>query len=497
MSSTEVNTKTLQTPQQVDASTNNNLQLFCRFLLTLILIVTTVRFVGFIVRFIDENLQMDFAAFYTAGEALNAGLSPYRTHLQTNPPIWDGISEFLTSRFLYPPLVATFFQPLARLDYATAKILWTLLGLLCLLLSLWLVNRQSKLERTPTFFLAFGILFTTYYPLLTYLERGQIDAINLLLLTIAILALVSAKHSSQLVAGMLIAFATLLKLQCIYFVPFLLWRRQWLALLGFGIGGVFLLTLSIGFNGVGEVTNYLRVEMPRIAQYGDLGAIDQLMDPVDWQILHAGLEDGYTQKDQRHYLPEAFFFTKNATTVRNLHSILRRFVPTISQTIVSLLALTGFAACLIAWDYLHGAHSAVRSARQQFFYWQLVLLIIMLAGPMTWIMNLIWLLPLTLALLAELQLSLSRQPLSGHSLSARQSLMLALAFFAILLTALPDIHTFPLLFPTNSALFRWQYIFAELLLFGALLLYWGELDGDELDGDKLENNPTKQENLHV
>lgn len=456
--------------------TGKNLQWPAPSLLILILSVTTLRLIGFIVRFIGESLQMDFAAFYTAGEALNAGLSPYRTHLQANPPIWDGINEFLTSRFLYPPLVATILQPLARLDYATAKAVWTLFGLLCLLLSLWLLNRHIQLNRTPALLLAFGILLTTYYPLLTYIERGQIDAINLLLLTAAILALLSAKQSGQLAAGILIALATLLKLQCIYFVPFLLWRRQWLAVLGYVIGGIFLLILSFTFNGIDEVANYLRVEMPRIAQYGDLGAPDQFMDRADWQSLHAGLEEGYTQKGGQVYLREAFFFTKNATTVRNLHSILRRFVPTISQAIVSLLALAGFTASLLLWEWWRGSQTTGWSKRQQLFYWQLVLLIILLAGPMTWIMNLIWLLPLAMALLGEVQ----------RPLSARQVYSLALALFAILLTALPDIHTFPLLLPINAALLRWHYIFAELLLFGALLLYWGELAAETTTDSALE-----------
>ncbi|MCB0109185.1 MAG: DUF2029 domain-containing protein, partial [Caldilineaceae bacterium] len=280
--------------QRTTPTLGNNLQRLSRTLLALILLVTTIRLIGYIVRFIGESLQMDFAAFYTAGEALNAGFSPYRTHLQVDPPIWDGINEFLTSRFLYPPLVATFFQPLARLDYAGAKMVWTLLGLLCLLLSLWLVNRHVHLERSPTLLLIFAILVTTYYPLLTYLERGQIDALNLLLLTAAIFALLAAKRSTGVVAGILIALATLFKLQCIYFVPFLLWRRQWWALAGYGMGAAALLAVSLAVNGPTALLGYLRVEMPRIAQYGDLGAADQFIDRADWAALHSGLPDGYT-----------------------------------------------------------------------------------------------------------------------------------------------------------------------------------------------------------
>ena len=209
-----------------------------------------------------------------------------------------------------------------------AKVLWMGLGLVCLGGSLFLMGRHLRVGRKPILLLTFGILFTTYYPLLTYLERGQIDAINLLLLTGAILMLLTPTRRKQLVAGLLIALATLFKLQCAYFVPFLLWRRQWWAIVGYGVGGILLVSTSLWLNGTTSISNYIRVEMPRIAQYGDLGAPEQFMDRADWQKLHADAPDGYTIKDSRFYLPESFFFTKNSTTVRNLHSIWTKLLGT-------------------------------------------------------------------------------------------------------------------------------------------------------------------------
>jgi len=40
--------------------------------------------------------------------------------------LWDGLALFRHSRFLYPPLVADLFRPLAALRYQTAKLLFTL-----------------------------------------------------------------------------------------------------------------------------------------------------------------------------------------------------------------------------------------------------------------------------------------------------------------------------------------------------------------------------------
>lgn len=427
----------------------------------LLLVLSTLRLLGFLLRFGGESLQMDFAAFYTAGEALNAGRSPYYTHLDTNPPLWDGINEFVTSRFLYPPLAATFFQPWALLGYATAKVLWMALSLLCIGTALFLVNRRVQLHRQPALFLLFGIFVTTYFPLLIYLERGQIDAINLLLLTMASLWLGKVARAKQMGAGLLIALATLFKLQCIYFLPFLLWRRHWWALLGVISGGLLLLALSFWFNGAAALLDYLQVQVPRISRYGDLGAPDAFLDRANWQKLHATLPDGYTIKDGVPYLPESFFFTKNATMVRNLHSIWTKVLGPVQQSVVSLVALAGMAGLLFTWEWLRRPHLTQNGETENFFYWQLVLLIILLTGPMTWVMNLIWLLPLALVLLGE-----TTQPLAHQ-----RTVPLALALVALLILGLPDIYTFPQLVPFGASFMRWHYVFGELLLFGALLVY--------------------------
>lgn len=429
--------------------------------LAILLGLSTVRFVGFLVRFATESLQMDFAAFYTAGEALNAGRSPYYTHLDTNPPLWDGINEFVTSRFLYPPLAATFFQPWALLDYATAKVLWMGLSLVCISMALLLVNRRVQLQQQPALLLLFAIFVINYFPLLIYLERGQIDAINLLLLTAAILWLGAAARTPQLCAGVLIALATLFKLQCIYFLPFLLWRRRWWATIGVVSGGILLLTLSLGFNGATALLDYVQVQVPRISSYGDLGAPDAFLDRADWQALHTNLPDGYTTKDGVAYLPESFFFTKNATMVRNLHSIWTKVIGPVQQSVVSLVALMGMAGLLFGWEWFGRPRLAQDSEHEDFLYWQLVLLIILLTGPMTWVMNLVWLLPLALVLLTK----------TTQSQPPQRALPLALALAALVILGLPDIYTFPLLVPFGASFMRWHYVFGAGLLFGALLLY--------------------------
>src|SRR6185436_700092 len=64
-----------------------------------------------------RSLQQDLAAYWVAGAARSAGLDPYVNHVggPVAPELWDGVAVFAHSRFLYPPLIAELFRPLARL----------------------------------------------------------------------------------------------------------------------------------------------------------------------------------------------------------------------------------------------------------------------------------------------------------------------------------------------------------------------------------------------
>ena len=76
-------------------------------------------------------VQEDFAAYWVAGGIRRLGLDPYVNHAVAGTvpeALWDG-SVFHHSRFLYPPLAAELFRPLAALPFRAAKIVNGLLNL--------------------------------------------------------------------------------------------------------------------------------------------------------------------------------------------------------------------------------------------------------------------------------------------------------------------------------------------------------------------------------
>jgi len=411
-----------------------------------------------------HSLQMDYAAFQTAGQASNAGLSPYRNHVDREPPIWDGVNEYTHSRFLYPPLVATLMQPLALLPYSLSKILWTTISLICIMTAVVLSARHLKLPTWQTL-LVIGLV-GLFHPLLTEIERGQIDGIILLLITCAIIALDRARTPSQLLAGGLLAIATLLKLHCVFFLPFLLLRKKRHAVLGFMGGAVMLLAASLLLNGPEQIRSYLFEELPRIARHGEGGDSTMKLHSQRLDAMRATVPADSAIKDRRLYGKELFAFRTNASFVRVANFVLYKAgIHTITATMTSAIVLCSLI--LILWIY-HRRFLVAGSlpTTSDFLYWQIVLVVILMAGPMTWSMNLVWLVVTIVVAVNGVHGIVSSQRRADGETYSVYLLVLGLA-----VAAMPDDRSFPMWLPLASPLFVAKYIAAELLVFAGLLGY--------------------------
>ena len=250
---------------------DRNARLFKRLVLLVVFLALFARLIGFVVRFGNESLQMDLAAYYTAGLSAQAGESPYVNLVERDPPIWDGVNVFRHSRFLYPPLVASGFRVLTVLPYYPVKFLWMALTLAALAATLILAARLARMETTPDRWLVLGIVACSFYPVLTLLERGQVDAFTLLLAVTALALMRSPRPRASFAAGLLFSLASLVKLNCVFLLPFLLIRRQWRVAIGFVVGGIALLGLDLAVDGPSRVQAYWFRDLPRISEHGEGG----------------------------------------------------------------------------------------------------------------------------------------------------------------------------------------------------------------------------------
>jgi len=429
--------------------------------LVIVLLFSLWRLASWMTRFANESLQMDLAAFYTAGEALNHGLSPYDSHAARDPAIWDGVDLFYHSRFLYPPQVAVLMRPLASLSYAAAKRLWMALSLACVAASLAVTGHVYGLRRKWVLILIVAICAASYYPLFTHLERGQIDAVTLLLIVLSSAAMGKRTLRAELGAGVLLCVATLLKLHCVYMLPFLAIRKKPWALLGYLGGGLLIAILTVATPGGIEATlGYVQDEMPRIARFGEWGTEDMRLPQEVLEERLQGLPEGMTTKDSLVYKRESFHFFSNGTLVRVLQLHLQKAQVWLDNSQLSVLVLIALLGLVVAYQVrLPG--SLHLDARGEVLYWQVVALIVLLAAPLTWVMNLVWLLPSIVIVLAELT----------RSKAGWGRLTLVLAAVALVVIALPDGADSPWLTPTLVRLIEHKYVFGEGLLLLALLGY--------------------------
>jgi hypothetical protein len=170
-----------------------------------------------------ESFQIDFRAFFLAGRAVLTGLDPYLNHVGVRPEFYAPINaeDSAFSAFRYPPLAALVFAPLALLPYGISRLLFTLVMWLALALIAFQMVRRSGWRLQGEALLFAGISF----PVLAMVERGQVDpALVLLVLASYWLA---ARSDQQGLAGFLLAFAGVLKI--FPFVVLIDWimRRRW------------------------------------------------------------------------------------------------------------------------------------------------------------------------------------------------------------------------------------------------------------------------------
>jgi hypothetical protein len=445
------------------------------------LAIGLIRLAGFIVRFGQESLQMDFSAFYTAGESINKGLSPYENHIMKIPPVWDGVCEFKHSRFLYPPLVATIFSPLSLFSYSCAKHIWMIFTLLAIAYGLHIVIRVKHLKLTTDGLLFFWLFVTLFYPLLTLLERGQVDGITFALIMLAI-CLMDGDKKRNVASGLILSLSVLLKLHCLLIIPFLFLRRKWNVLAGYGIGLALLSALSLAVNGKEAINDYFCNQLPRISKFGEGGSGEMRLPSEVIDQHRVGMSSEQVQKDGRIYQRSSFQFVGHASLVRVVGLAVEKIGLSVQLSLSSLCIFLPFFFLMLYWERYKGHKTLDMTPFQELLYWQVVLVIILLSSPVGWVMNTVWLIPTIAIVLHEYAFLADK----------KGAFVLCICFASIVLAALPDHIGFPMLFPYAGKALNAKYIVSEiLLLFSMLMLLSNNLKMHPLLHNRHQHLPEK------
>ncbi len=367
-------------------------QKITRMLLLSIFLIVLTFFCVRVFQFTRDSLQRDFSAYYTAGASLNHGLSPYVNNYQANPPIWDGVNNYKNSRFLYPPLVANFFQPLALMPYQTAKVVWTIINLAAIFFSVLCVVKmlvKDKSQRVNLFLLsAIGVCL--FFPVITYFERGQIDGITLFFLIRGIQYLSEGKSFRS---GFFLAFPMLIKINIIIILPIFMIKKYRKAIPSLLIMfGLFLL-LTVSLNKWGLVKDYVTSDFSRILKYKQYGVTENIIPSEELIAVNGGYPLTNPHIQGVGYMKEYFKFAANGSLTRTIlaQEFDQRLVDllpfSLELAVCFLLYLFSFCLCAI----LIFTTNCMQHTFSELLLWGLVLTIILLISPLTWVMNLVWL----------------------------------------------------------------------------------------------------------
>jgi hypothetical protein len=207
-----------------------------------------------------QVIGADYIQFYAAGLTIfngqDAKLYDFAYQSQLEQSIaGPGLTSF--HAFITPPFFALPFAILSRLSYPLSFIAWSLIGLL----GLWLSIRWLGYPRpwSPFFW------SLTFFPIFAAISFGQNSLVSL---TILCLVYWFWKRDKMLLAGLagsLVLFKPQLALGILILWLFD-WHRSWRAILGIGLGGICLSTLSLIWMPDASLAylNFMLTELPAL-----------------------------------------------------------------------------------------------------------------------------------------------------------------------------------------------------------------------------------------
>lgn len=214
----------------------------------------------FLVRLLDYNrlnppVKSDFVQDYFLARAVISGVDPYLPLDELG--VRFGVPNQIPHSSTHPPSFAVLCLPIGLLSFQQAAFAWLILGLISLFISLQLLFRFNRVGLPVTFLAAIA-----WPPILFDLSLGQLMLPQLLLLTLAWLALRSER---DLIGGMLLGLTISIKLIAWPLLILLLIRKRFKAVLAGSVVIAVLNLIALLLMGVRPVAAYYFQKSPEIA----------------------------------------------------------------------------------------------------------------------------------------------------------------------------------------------------------------------------------------
>jgi len=183
--------------------------------------------------------EADFTTYYYAWKAIQLGENPYDVEVLWRLAKNDDISRTIQPYFYPPPFLLP--SPLVRLPMSSLYLLWfwfdVLLGLISIVLLIGAWHRARPLIPWLVV-LAFGCAST----IILNHNKGQV---NLLILSLVLGGWYALEHRKEVLAGVLVGIACMLKMSPVLFVMWWILRRRWTAVTAAFITGLCLSLITL------------------------------------------------------------------------------------------------------------------------------------------------------------------------------------------------------------------------------------------------------------
>lgn len=199
----------------------------------------------------------DFTAYYLGARLMRNGQSPFDATARVLLARSLGLRE--DRPYIYLPPLAIMIIPLALLPPQPATLMWFWINVALLILSTMLIIRMLELHRNRVYPVAFLIGVLVFYPAISSIFVGQA---NVLLLTLLVLVWYLAKRGNEVVAGVLIAVASLIKIFPFCVALYFLWKGKYRIFLCTVAALIVLIGISVAAVGLDSHLTYVRSVLP-------------------------------------------------------------------------------------------------------------------------------------------------------------------------------------------------------------------------------------------
>jgi len=194
----------------------------------------------------QDYTNSNFFFFWLSGHMIRLGQNPYDQNQWLAGHAAFGATWIPNKIFPYPLPLAFLMVPLGLLPLGQSYIVWQIISQIIIAITVYVLLQHWQEQPQRILFLPLTIFLLFFGPVFLTLQVGSIGPLALGAVLLSILFL---EKDQSFLAGFALALTTLkppqgvtiLALAGIWFLA----RREWKAILGIGLGGIFLLLLGI------------------------------------------------------------------------------------------------------------------------------------------------------------------------------------------------------------------------------------------------------------